>query len=645
MQIKIISAFLISIFCSNSYGDIGKKIEELNSTVKSVGSQPEECSNCYATAAGYGYYGDNGSLMRSCVETICSKKEFSLADTLNKIYEGTTKPNHTYDKEIQPIINAISKEDANDKVTRGRAYSEWLKNPPDLKKPGGVRVFNMFTTLNSFSKFQFTASNGKAVIDASKSRSAFPELSDAEFSKQVQIGGKILDALLERAISDTDPARVQLIYGSGFKTRVDSVISSFSDKQKQIEADPELNFLTKLQAFKEMASGEKLKEQFSGTDQINPDAIGNLNQANSFLNLFVAISKDPEFKKMLDSPPIDMKKAVAKLGTEKLLKDRDAQQQSVLNGTGPALSAKCRTAFEIAQQVLPSQKDLDIFKTKVDGLKNGFLDKTKSLMCESASKDYQSQVSSWSANFPLTKEQYLSNMKSSLSRGLSEAKKWKQQYEEIDSSADKDTIYAIGVASLKPEYSGVTSSSDDICDNLMTNIVPDATSYFSNSFVTGPMTVKHKDADGICYHELGHKLFYFMKYQNKCADKSEFAKTRACLLSLHTELSPEEIAEQAKIALTGGDTKYESEDWADLISAQVGEKASNFACLFAQKLKDEDYKQLSLRNVDSSDPHSSDLFRLLHLNFLKTGKTPTQCEQALSARGEKANFKNCLQVQ
>jgi hypothetical protein len=178
----------------------------------------------------------------------------------------------------------------------------------------------------------------------------------------------------------------------------------------------------------------------------------------------------------------------------------------------------------------------------------------------------------------------------------------------------------------------------------MTNIVPDVTSYFSNSFITGPMTIKHKDAGGICYHEMGHKLFHFMKYQNTCADKSEFTKIRACLLSIHAELSPEELLLEASKVTFGGDTKYESEDWADLIAAQVEDKTSNFACLFAQKLKDEDYKQLSLKNSDSSDPHSSDLFRLLHLNFLKIGKTPVQCEQALSARGEKANFKNCLQA-
>jgi hypothetical protein len=640
MQRKIILFFLVCLSSSVLMADLKEKIEEINVMVKNTGSTQEDCSTCSVASAGLGV--DNGSMMRSCVESICKNKSFSLADTLNKIYEGTTKANPTYDGEITPLINAITKEDANDQITRGNTYAEWIKNPPDLKKPGAIRVFNMFVTLNSFSKFKFSVADGKPVIDVAKSRSAFSDLSDDEFNKKVQIGGKILSSLLDKEITETDPARVQLIYGNNFKSKVDEVIASFADKQKQIENDPELGFIVKLQAFKQMASGEKLKPQFS-TDQINPDAIENLNQANSVLNLFVAISKDPDLKKMLDSQPIDIKKAIVSLGTEKLLKDRTALQQAVLSGSTPALSAKCRTAFEMAQQVLPSQKDLDLFKAKVNGLKSNFSDKTKSLICDSSSKNYQDQIFSWSANFPLTREQYLINMKASLTRGLAEAKKWKSQYDEIDSSPDKDTIYAIWVSSLKPEYNNVTSFSDDICDNLMTNIVPDATNFFSNSFVTGPMVVKHSDSDGICYHEMGHKLFYYMKYQNTCTDKAWFGKARACLLSNHTELSPEEIAEQAKMALIGGDSKYESEDWADLISAQVDDKANNFACLFAQKLKDEDYKALSLRNADSSDPHSSDLFRLLHLNFLKNGKIPTQCEQALSTRGEKANFKNCLE--
>ena len=63
---------------------------------------------------------------------------------------------------------------------------------------------------------------------------------------------------------------------------------------------------------------------------------------------------------------------------------------------------------------------------------------------------------------------------------------------------EKEQYY---IDTLKPEYNSATSSSDGVCDNLMTNIVPDATNYFSNSFITGPMTIKHKDAGGICYYQ------------------------------------------------------------------------------------------------------------------------------------------------
>ncbi len=638
MQKKII-LFFLCLLPAVSMADLKEKIENVNVRLKNAGKPQEECTNCTVAAAGI--VANDGSAMKSCVESICTNKSLSLADTMDKIYDGAAKSNSTYDSEIAPLVKAITKEDATDKINRGNAYAEWLKNPPELKKPGAIRVFNMFTTLNIFSKFQFGVSNGKTVIDAAKSRSAFSDLSNEEFGKKVQIGGKILSAVMEKAITETDPARIQLVYGNGFKDKVNSVIASFAEKQKQIENDPDLEFLAKLQAFKKTASVENIKSQFD-FDQINPDAVGNLNQANSFLNLFVALSKDPEFQKMLDSPGIDMKKASLALGTEKILKDRNAIQQAVLSGETPASSAKCRTAFEIAQHVLPQQKDIDLFKTKISGLKSAFLEKTKSLVCDLSSKNYQDQVASWSANLPQTKEQHLANMKESLKRTLSQAKDWKAENDEIDKSPDKDTIYGIGISSLKPEYSNATSSSDNVCDNLMTNILPDATNYSSKSFVAGPLVVKHGDASGVCFHEMAHKLFHFMKYENTC-DKTKFGKVRACLLSNHTELSSEEMIEQLKAGLqVHGETKYESEDWADLISAQVDEKENNFACLFAQKLQAEDYKELSLKNFNDSGPHSSDLFRLLHLNFLKNGKIPAQCEQALSARGEKANFKNCL---
>lgn len=640
MSGKIILSIVLA-FSSYAHADLKKKIEEANANVKQVGNTQSECTTCYNTSAGLG--GDVASLMKSCVESICPAQDFSLSATYDKMIDRASKPDTKFDQEIAPLLSAIAKEDASEKTVRGNTQLEWLKNAKNLSEPGGIRTFNLFVSLNSFSKFQFKAENGKAVVDVEKSRALFPNLSDDDFRKRVQIGNKILDAFMNRAIPETDPARVQLFYpGDKFKERVNEVLSSFEEKGKKIASDPELNFLVNLNEFKEMASGEKLKSQFASSEQINPDLIQDLNQTNSLMDLFVSLSTDPEMKKLLDSPPIDIKKMATELRTEKLLRDRIEKQKSVLNGTNSAASSKCKVAFSMAQEGLPTQQQVDDFKKKVESIKGKFLGKTKGLMCSEAGRKYNDEVQGWIASLPLTRDQHMSNMKASLTRALEKSKNWKKQYNEIEKSPSRDTFYAVGIASLKEDYNESTSRADEVCKNLMPNILPDATAYFSKNFVAGPMVVEHEHAEGICHHELGHKLFHFMKYQNTCGDKSQFTKIRSCLLMNHSELTPEELLVESGKATFGGDSKYESEDWADLVSSMVDDKTNNFACLFARKMKNEDYATLSLRNSDSSDPHSSDLFRLLHLNFLKNGKIPTQCEHALSARGEKANFKNCL---
>lgn len=644
MQKKISLVIICLTIASVSYGDLKNKIENINDALKNVGNNQPDCTACSFSTAGNG--NNIGILMKSCVESICPKQEFSLSALYEKMIDRSSKPDVSFDKDISPIVKAIALEDANDKTARSLQQLDWLKNPKILKDPGGIRFFNMFVALNSISKFQYKAENGKTVVDIEKSRSQFSNLSDTEFQKRVLLSNRIVEEFYnKKAIGESDPGRVQLYYpGDKFKAKVNEVIASFDQKRKQIEADPELKFMADVKDFQEMASGQKLKQQFASSEQINPALIDELNQTNTVLSLFSSISTDPELKKLLDSPPIDINKVASDLGIEKLLKDRIERQKSVLSGTNSAVAAKCKVAFSMAQEGLPTKKEVDSFKTTVEKIKNTFFSKTKNLICSESTKKYETEVSSWSASLPLSREQHLANMKSSLNVGLEKSKKWKDQYDEIERSPFKDTLYSIGIASLREDYSESTSSADDICKSLMPNLLPDATNYFSKAFVAGPLVVEHKDAGGICHHELGHKLFYFMKYQNTCGDKSEFSKIRSCLLSNHTELTTEEtLVETGRIAL-GGDSKYESEDWADLISSMVDTKTNNFACLFARKLKDEDYSALSLRNIDNSDPHSSDLFRLLHLNFLKNGKIPEQCESALTARGEKVGFKNCLQI-
>lgn len=377
MRKKIVFLLFALFFSQSLWADLGKKIQDLNETIKSVGNPLQDCTACTVAAAGQG--ADDGQMVKSCVDTICSGKDFSLSKILSDFVQKSASPDPVYDKELAPIVNEIAKHDANDKIDRANKITEYIKNPPALSDKGGIRVYNLFSSLNSFSKFKFKAENGKVVIDREQSKLAFPNMSAEDFDRQAQIASHVLDAFVDRSIPETDPARVQLYYpGDQFKNRVNEVIGGFQKKKDLIISDPELSFLTDLEEFKEMTSGERLKNQFATSASINPDLITDLNQTNSVLNLFVAMAKDPALKKLLDTPPIDIKKAVADRNVEALLKDRVAKQQTVLAMANlNAAAPKCKAAFSLAQQVLPTQKELDGFKQRATAIKSQFLNNAK----------------------------------------------------------------------------------------------------------------------------------------------------------------------------------------------------------------------------------------------------------------------------
>ena len=626
MQRKIILTFLLCCWSLFSSADLKKNIENLNQSVKNAENPPAECPSCTVSVAGFEE--DDATLMRKCVELICPNRDFSMAATLAKVYEKAAKPDALFDREIEPLIQAISKDNALEKVARSNSLLEWLNKAPSLKEPSSIKLFNLIQTLTHFSAFKIKENQfGAPIIDAENSRPQFLKLSDEEYDRRLKIGDKILRAFEDRAIRETDPARVQLLYGNKFHEKIAEAMLVLQDKKQQIANDPEIGFLTKDPGFKELFSFEKIEAQFS-SDQINPESITNLNEINSVLTIFVASIKDPEFKKSLLGPEIDIKKTASDIGIETLLQDRLLKQKEFLKGTRPAFSLKCRVAFQLAQAGLPTQKELDQFSGPVKEIKSRFAQQTKGLVCPILEKNYRDQILTMTPNLPLTKEQFLKNMKNSLSRRLEESNKWKSKAKEAKNSERMDLRYSLGIASANSEYNETTKDIDSLCENLFPNLIPDMASPNGNSFVTGPLAIKFPEGSAISYHELGHKLYYYMSSHWTC-DQTAFVKMRTCLNHNHTELSE-------------STTKYESEDWADLISAQFDDQTRNAACVLMDKAKNEDFEKLSLTQTQNSNDHSSDLFRMLHVNFIKTGKIPAICQQALAAKNEKADFKNCL---
>jgi hypothetical protein len=111
----------------------------------------------------------------------------------------------------------------------------------------------------------------------------------------------------------------------------------------------------------------------------------------------------------------------------------------------------------------------------------------------------------------------------------------------------------------------------------------------------------------------------------------------------HSELPPERIREQKELLKSSFATpQYESEDWADLISTRTDPNAFKFACFVTLQSASNNYANLSLKNLVQQDPHSSPLFRLLHMHYQTSGETPKICQVALAKKNETPHFKNCL---
>jgi hypothetical protein len=638
MQIKIALSFIVIVFSINAYGDLGSKIESLNKSVR----LDDDCAKC--TTAQY-YTSTTVSNMQRCVETLCPDANFSLAAVQMKTYVRAAGTDSTYNSEIQPLVNSIARESAKESLARANGVMNYLKDPPPSTDQSAARLFNLLYGLRSLDKYKITNDdNGNPIIDEKKSRAEDPALSDADFKFRVNIANKFLAKYIEtRPFTSVEPTELKLMYtDQGLDARIKVTIAEIQRKRKELMQNADFKFLTSVPGMLDSMSDKNLTAPFVDGN-VDSEGLLNLNRNMIGLTFLLQSSTDPEFRKLLESRPIDVKTYVQQNDLETIYRDRIEKGQQALNSKGDLLAPKCRYAYELAQQVLPSQSDLDQFMPRVDPMKQAFAGKTKDLICSSENNKYQNEVASWEPKYPQTKEQFQQALKKNLQRKLQDQLKWRTEFNSIENSPNKNSIYMMSLSSLRADENSPTSDIDSLCDDLTPSIIPDATDYYVNRFIVGPVVISDpKNAKGITFHELGHKLWAYFKGSNSCATSQDwFKNARSCLLENHSDLTAPDMQKQKALLESGTTTKYEEEDWADMISAKVNPN-NNFACIFARSLKSDDYKDFSLQNSNDSDVHSSYLFRLLHFTYLSTGQIPEVCNEALSDQGEKANFKNCM---
>lgn len=652
MWLKFICLISLTI-CFKAQSDdstIVDQVIEINKAVKEAGTQPnDDCFRCSVSMAGKD---EPVSPIKQCVESLCPNPEFSLSHLLNTAYTVDPLKNESYSSTIQPLIQEIAKVEAEDKLRTSQETLAWLRKPHSVTDPNLVKAINFFLTLGDFTQFEIGETPDAYFIDRTSSRAKFSNLTEAEFNKKADVATVILRQYLNQPIRASDPARIKILYpGDSFKSRVQEVATEMEAMSKKILSSQEFQVFKDLDGFRNIYKPEEIN-RIIDSEEINSSDIDSLNRLYAVMKLLVMVTEDTELSRALTGSSINISEIASshsmsthlqkRLDTARLLLTNQLKNNTFRDN-------QCEAAFNFSSNFLPSNAELQSFRSNEKSILNSYLDSTSRFMSTLSSNKVKQNAGKWFITYPLTKEAHFAQLKDSLSRTLSESKKYAAQNDEINASPNKDKIYAARVSTMliglrsQEEGEPFLTDASDVCEELTPRIVPDAAYSKTGGFIIGPLAVKFAvDARGVTNHELSHLLYDTLKENDiSTKTKSWFNASRSCLLDNHSYLSEEEMRNQKNLSKEKGAFLYEEEDWADLISASIPSGETNLACIFARKNDDSSYKEHSLRNADQSDPHSSDFFRLLHINYIRNGNIPTACKQALSSKGLSDSFKNC----
>jgi hypothetical protein len=642
---KVISLGVTLFLAVPALANLKSILEQLRTLSKTTNAA-EKCAYPFSSANALASIPE----MKNCVQLLCPDPQLSLTKTFANVRQSASQPNPEFDKDFLPLIAAEAKADKKKELAVNTSLLQWMKNPVPLTDPKAAQLANFFQTINDIKKFASRPDkNGKSVLDFKGSRSAFPALNDQEYALKFQAAAKIQSLLKEKAFPTTDPIRLQLNFpGPKLDQHIDLVLHDIAKKLAEVGRSVRMEALTQLVGYHEAISFDQLKKDYQ-SGELNAEQLQQLNSLSAQATVFQAMAKDPELYNLI---PLKTSADVVKISQGNELKsrlmDENKKLQAQLSDPKDTDSIYCRAAFASAQEYLPTEADLREFRKRAEEMKASFIAQVKDLRCENMERGLNLEMNSWIASLPQSRESFKKSLRETLQEQLKTTERaGKSVIETLNNSPGKDAVAGIMVAmKAEPKPSEINyapmSEVDKACARMIPTPLPDATKFGSSNFVVGPLTVKFKDAKGVTYHELSHKLYHGLITGGGCKSNQEwFQKVQKCLAENHTEKGFTAYTQEQMKVLSLRASTYESEDFADLISTHV-DNSKNTACIFTRQHDEQEYSRFSLANPSPDDPHSSDLFRLLHIEFLKNGKLPESCERALASRGEKATFKNCF---
>ncbi len=251
----------------------------------------------------------------------------------------------------------------------------------------------------------------------------------------------------------------------------------------------------------------------------------------------------------------------------------------------------CETGYYTALNLSPTAEAIEKFKKTAEVVR------TATVETLSAQDEGRKAVASANLYFPRDRN----SMNIVWLKNLAHLKTWSDNQVVNLKTYDDATILTYAI------ITGLTYREDrSLCADLVDTNISDSAAQLGTAVNVSWFSVMQPEY-GVSI--LAHELAHLSSYESKTIEN-----TKACL------------------AKQQGSTKYIAEDYADLIAAKVnlklqntiGFKQKNLGCFLASA-----DSEVSLRNLNLSDVHSSGLYRALQIALNRNEQIPTSCTTLL----------------
>lgn len=311
----------------------------------------------------------------------------------------------------------------------------------------------------------------------------------------------------------------------------------------------------------------------------------------------------------------------------------------------------CQAIFEKNQKAMPTLDELRKFSVKAELLRSEMKKNISSNLSVETAKALSGPLDNIYFSYPPTRDEVSELMRKEASVLKDDLKITEDL---IQGKSQKLTQKDIKL-SLLHGFMFLTEDKffedmKDVCDDYEVPVIDDASfNLGSGKIRISWLSIKKPHSGmGVLAHEFGHALAHIMRGQTISLHSGEkFKQARECLgLKIPGgEVEAETLRCQQGAGVKQLDyeiSQYAEENWADLFSAKFAPKNTpNTGCFILEKENGE-YSNTNFYPIDHSDTHAPDIFRTLHVEFLKSKTLPASCLDVLEDHEKTSLMSDCL---